>query len=115
MCNHIYPHFHTKFYSFQCGFWKGFNVHPYLLVIVKKWIKTLEEGGEIEAVLTGLCNGFDCIEHNWLITKFNAYGLAKQSISSVFSYLTKRKQRKKVDSAVSSRENLFPVVSQGSV
>ena len=54
------------------------------------------------AVLTDLSKAFDCIDHNLLIAKLNAYGFEKQSINFIYSYLTKRKQRTKVDSAVSS-------------
>ena len=54
------------------------------------------------AVLTDLSKAFDCIDQNLLIAKLNAYGFEKQSINFIYSYLTKRKQRTKVDSAVSS-------------
>ena len=43
------------------------------------------------------------------------YGFEKQSINFIYSYLTKRKQKTKVDSAVSSWEMLFSGVPQGSV
>ena len=56
----------------------------------------------MRAVLTCLSKAFDCIDHNLLIAKLNAYGFEKQSINFIYSYLTKRKQRTKVDSAVSS-------------
>ena len=68
--------------------------------MVEKWRKTLDEDGETGAVLTNLSlsKGFDCINHNLLIAKLNAYGFEKQSINFVYSYLTKSKQRTKVDS-----------------
>ena len=50
---------------------------------------------------------FDCIDHNLLIAKLNTYGFEKQSTSFIYSYLTKRKLRTKVDSVVSSWEMLF--------
>ena len=58
---------------------------------------------------------FDCIDHNLLIAKVNAYGSGKQSINFVYSQLTKLKQRTKVDSAVSSWGMLFSSVPEGSV
>ena len=90
---------------------KGFN----LLAMVEKWRKTLDEGGETRAVLTEISKAFDCNDHNLLIAKLNAYRFEKQSINLIFSCLTKRKQRTKVDSAVSSWEMLFSGVSQRSV
>ena len=47
--------------------------------------------------------------------KLEANGFEKQSIDFIYSYLTKRKQRTKVDSVVSSRKTLFRGVPQGSV
>ena len=71
--------------------------------------KTLDKGGEIGPVLTDLPKAFDCIDHNLLIAKLDAYGFDRQSIDFVHSYLTKRKQRTKVDSAYSSWEMYFQV------
>ena len=75
--------------------------------MVGKWCKTLDEDGETGAVLIDLSKVFDCIDHNLLITKLNAYGFEKQSINFIYSCLTKRTQRMKVDSAVGLWEMLF--------
>ena len=92
MYNQIYTHFHTIFSRCQCGFWEVLGV-----------------------VLSDHSETFDCIDHNLLIAKFNAYGFKKQLINFIYSYLTKRKQRMKVNSAVSSWEMLFSGVPQSSV
>ena len=65
--------------------------------------------------MTDLSKTSDCIDHNLLIAKFNAYGFEKQSVDFIYSYLAKGKQRMKVDSAISSWEMLFSGVPQGSV
>ena len=109
MHNQIYPYFQTIFSKFQCGFRKGFNAEHCLLAMVEIWHKTLDGGGETGAVLTDLSKAFDCIDHNLLIAKLNAYGFEKQSINLIYSYLTKRKQRAKVDSVVSLWEIFFQV------
>ena len=115
MYNQIYLCFQTIFSKFHCRFQKGFNAQHCLLAMVEKWCKTLDGSCETGAVLTDLSKAFDCIGHNLLLAKLNAYGFEKQSLNFIYSYLTKRKQRKKVDSAVSSREMLFSGVPQGSV
>ena len=78
--------------------------------MVKKWSKTLNEGGEIWNVWTDLTKAFDCIDHNLLIPKLGENGFEKQSIDS----FTKWKQRTKVesDSVVSSWEMLFSADSR---
>ena len=83
--------------------------------MIEKWRKTLDKGGQTGAVLTDLSKAFDCIDHNFLIAKLDAYGFEKQSIDFLHSYLTKRKQRAKVDSAYSSLETLLSGVPQGSL
>ena len=99
----------------QCGFRKGFNAQHCLLTMVEKLRKTLDEGGETGAVLTDLSKAFDCIDHNLLIAKLNAYRFEKRSLGFIHSYLTKCKQRTKVDSAFSSWEMLLSGVPQGSI
>ena len=101
MYNQIYPYFDTLFFEFQCDFRKGFNAQDCLLTMFEKWRKTLDKGVETGAVLTDLSKAFDSIDHNLLIAKLDAYGFEKQSTDFLHSYLTKRKQRTKVDSAYS--------------
>ena len=115
MYNQIDPYFDTLFSKFQYGFRKGFNAQHCLLGMIEKWPKTLDKGGETGAVLAGLSKTFDCIDHNLLIAKLDAYGFEKQSIDFLHSYLTKRKQRTKVDSAYSSWEMLLSGIPQGSI
>ena len=104
MYDQICPYFQTIFSKFQCGFRKDFNAQHCLLAMVEKWRKTVDRSTETGPVLTDLSKAFDCINHNLLIAKHNAYGFEKQSINFIYSYLTKYKQRTKVDSAVSSWE-----------
>ena len=115
MCNQISPYFDSVFSKFQCGFRKGFNAQHCLLTMVEKWRKTLDEGSETEAVLTDLSKAFDCIDHNFLIAKLYAYRSEKRSLEFIHSYLTKRKQRTKVDSAFSSWEMLLSDAPQRSI
>ena len=112
MYNQIYPYFQTTFSKFQCGFRKGFNAQHCLLAMVEKWRKTLDEGGETSAVLTGFSKAFDCTDHNLLIPKLNAYGFEQQPINFIYSCPTKRKKRTKVDPAVSLWEMFFSGVSR---
>ena len=100
MYNQIYPYFNTIFSKFHCGFSKSFNV---------------QKGGETGDVLTDLFKAFDFTDHHLLIAELNAYRFEKQTIDFIYSYLTERKQRAKVDSIYSSWEILFSCVPQGSV
>ena len=73
MYNQIYSYFDTLFSKFHCGFRKGFNAKRCLLAMIEKWRETLDKGGETGVVLTDLSKAFDCIDHNLLIAKLDAY------------------------------------------
>ena len=75
--------------------------------MIEKWLKTLDKDGETGAVLTDLSKAFDYIHHNLWIAKLDAYGVERQSIDFLHSYLTKRKQRTQVDSAYNSWKMLL--------
>ena len=115
MYNQISPYFDSVFSKFQCGFQKGFNAQHCLLTMVEKWRKTLDEGGKTGAVLTDLSKAFDCIDHNLLIAKLNAYRFEKRLLEFIHSYLTKCKQRTKGGSAFSFWVMLLSGVPQGSI
>ena len=45
--------------------------------MTEKWRQVLDNGWETGAVLTDLSKIFDCINHNLLLVKINAYDLKK--------------------------------------
>ena len=44
-----------------------------------------------------LSKALDCIEHELLIAKLSAYGFCKNALLMIYSYMTGRKQRVKVN------------------
>ena len=64
--------------------------------------KALDNKLCVGAVLTDLSKAFDCINHELLIAKLEAYGFLKSSLNFVYNYLSKRYQRTKVNGAYSS-------------
>ena len=82
---------------------------------INSFVSSDTEHDNNNSVLTDLSKAFDCIDHNLLIAKLNAYGFEKRSLEFIHSYLTKRKQRTKVDSAFSSWEMILSGVPQGSI
>jgi len=109
------PFFNTMFSSSQCGFRKGFNAEQCLIHMVEKWRKHLDTGGHGVALLTDLSKAFDCIDHQLLIAKLNAYGVDKKSLNFLTSYLNKRKQRTKINGSYSSYHEILSGVPQGSI
>ena len=103
-------YFEDLFSKYQCGFRKGFSAANCLLPMIEKWRESLDQGGAYGALLTDLSKAFDCLSHDLLIAKLHAYGLDIKSLRLMYSYLTNRKQRVKINDTYSSwSEILFGV------
>ena len=50
-------------------------------------------------LLTDLSKAFDCLVHDLLIAKLNAYGFDYDALSLINNYLSDRKQRSKIGEA----------------
>ena len=62
-----------------------------------------------------LSKAFDCISHNLLIAKLNAYGFDRKSLVFFYSYLKRRKQCVNVNNMQSTFQTLLSGVPQGSI
>ena len=70
--------------------------------MIKKWRKYLDNGGHVGVPLTDLSKAFDCVNHQLLIAKVNAYGVDTNSLYFLASYLEERKQKTKVGGSCSN-------------
>ena len=70
------------------------------------WRQALDEHKVAGAVLTDLSKAFDCLSHDLLIAKLDAYGFGKSALKFIYSYLTDRTQRVKVDGEYSGKRTL---------
>ena len=73
-----------------------------LLYVVENWQESLDEVGYYGALLTYLSKVFDCIMHDLLIAKLQAYGFHHNSLSFISNYLLDCKQIIKVNSFFST-------------
>ena len=83
--------------------------------MLEKWKHAVDNKKDFGALLTDLSKAFDCICHDLLIAKLNAYGLSFPALKLVHNYLRNRKQRTKNGTAYSLWETFFPGVPQGSI
>ena len=97
MQNQIYPYLNKIFSKYQCSFWKRFSAQHCLTAMIKKWRQSLDSGGQAAAVLTDLSKAFDCIDHELLVVELNTYGFDNSSLTFIYSYLSGRKQRTKIN------------------
>ena len=96
------------------GYRKNHSTEQCLRVMIEVWKKALDYKSA-GAVLTDLSKAFDCLNHDLLIAKLNAYGFEKNAINFIYDYLKERKQRTKVNSSCSSWENIQYGIPQGSI
>ena len=62
-----------------------------------------------------LSKAYDCNPHDLLIAKLNAYGIDSVELLLISDYLSRRKQKTKIDSSYSSWHDIITVVPQGSL
>ena len=110
-----YKCFDQIFSKFQCGFRKGFSTQNCLLYMIENWKESLDQGGHYGALLTDLSKAFDCIMHDLLIAKLQAYGFDNDSLNFICNYLVDREQRVKINSSFSTWSKIEYGVPQGSI
>ena len=69
--------------------------------MIEKIKQARDNNNVFAAVLTDLSKAFDCINHELLIAKLNAYGFDSPSLKFISAYLNFRKQKTKVGSTFS--------------
>ena len=94
---------------------KGFNTQYALLSLIEKLKKELDNKGYAGAMLMDLSKAFNAINHELLITKLYAYGISKDALKLINSYMSDRRQRTKIDKSFSSCSALLKGVPLGSV
>ena len=83
--------------------------------MIEKWKKSVDNGGSFGALMTDLSKAFDCLSHELLIAKLDAYGFDNKSLKFIHNYLSNCKQRVKINQSFSSWEEILYGVPQGSI
>ena len=105
-----------KFLSpYLFGFRKGHSTEQCFNVMLERWKMALDHKKCVGAVLTDLSKAFDCLNHQLLIAKLEAYGFDKISLNFIYNYLSNRLQRTKIKSSYSLWRKVKYGVPQGSI
>ena len=83
--------------------------------MLEKWKSAVDIKRTFGALLTDLSKALDCLSHDLLLAKLNAYGFSLPAVRLVQSYLSNRKQRTKISSELSSWEEILFGVPQGTI
>ena len=100
---------------YLCGYHKGFNAQYALIAMIENWKKSVDKGGHAGGILMDLSKAFDTINHKLLIAKLHAYGFSRGALEIIYSYLTDRWQRTKINTSFSTWSEILCGVPQGSV
>ena len=103
----ISEYFEPILSKFQCGFRKGYSAQHCLLAMLEKWKSAVDNKRNFGALLTDLSKAFDCLPHDLLLAKLNAYRFSLPALRLVESYLSNRIQRAKINSEFSSWEEIL--------
>ena len=91
--------------KYQCGFRRGYNAQQFLVSLIKRWNKSVDNGGAFGALLTDLSKAFDCLPHELLIARLDAYGFDKSSLKLITSQIEKK--RVKINDRYSSESEIL--------
>ena len=108
-------YFDEIFSKYQYGFRKGYSSQQCLLALLEKWKAAVDKGKVFGALLTDLSKAFDCLNHELLVAKLNAYGFTLPALKLVHDYLSDRKQRTRVNNSYSTWFEILFGVLQGSI
>ncbi|KAK3099036.1 hypothetical protein FSP39_025464 [Pinctada imbricata] len=73
--------FEPIFNKFLCAFRKGYGCQTTLLRLIEDWKMALDQNMYVAAILMDLLKAFDCLPHNVLLRKLEAYGLSGDSLN----------------------------------
>ena len=102
MYDQLYEYAETFLNNLLCGFRKAHSTQHALLRLLQKWQKELDSSGIVGTILMDLFKAYDCLLHDLMRAKLEAYGLDTNSLRIIFDYMGSRKQRTKMGSAYSN-------------
>ena len=97
------------------GFRKAHSTQHALYKLFQAGQKELDQCEFVGTILMDLSKEYDCLAHDLLIAKLEAYGLDVVSLSLLKNYLANRKQRTKVGSTYNHWFEFIHGISQGSI
>ena len=83
--------------------------------MLETWKRSVDKGKVFGALLTDLSKAFDCLNHELLTAKLNAYGFSLPALRLINDYLSNRKQRTKIENTYSTWLDIIFGVPQGSI
>ena len=110
---------HLDYFSiltdYQHGFRKQRSCESQLLIAINEIAQTLDQGGQVDAVLLDFSKAFDKVSHSKLLQKLEHYGIRGSTQAWIRDFLRDRSQRVLVHGQSSASSAVTSGVPQGTV
>ena len=107
MNNQLSKYFEKTISDFQCGFWKGFSTQHSLLLMIEKWKHAVDNSKVFGALLTDLSKAFECVWHDLLTEKLNAYDFLPSDLKLVHNYFNNANREQRMVSPIAYGKKLY--------
>ena len=111
----LYEYLENFLSELLCGFRKAHSTQHALFRLIQKWQAERDSGSYVGTILMDLSKAYDCLLHDLLIAKLEAYGLDVGSLNFLLDYLSLRKHRNKVGSSYRKWSEICRGIPQGSI
>ena len=101
--------------DFLSAYRRNYSCQHVLLRMTEAWRKCLDDNKVVGAILMDLSKAFDCLPHDLLLAKLEAYGLESNALKLIMPYLSGRKQCVKNGGYLSQLKLILSGVPQGSI
>ena len=108
--NMLVEKMNDHFSPFVAAYRENYNTQHVLIRLLEELRLYLDNNYFVGAVMTDLSKAFDCIPHDLLIAKLEAYGFDNYTIRYVYSYLKNRKQCVKINNTYSDLLDIISVI-----
>ena len=83
--------------EYMATYRENYSTNHVLIRLIENWKKTLNEKFLVVTVLMDFSKAFDCIPHDLPIAKLHAYSFSQKTVTFIYSYLKRRKQKVKIN------------------
>ena len=99
----------------QHGFRDGRSCTTQLLTVVENWTQSLDNHMPVDCIYLDYRKAFDSVPHRRLLKKLSTFGIQGNTLKWLESFLVGRRQRVRVNSALSDWTEVRSGIPQGSV
>ena len=98
---------------FILAYREGYSTQHVFVRLIEERRKNVDDDYIVGGVFMDLSRAFDCIPHDLLIVELDSYGLDRNLLKYINSYLDNRKQCVRINNINSSFNDIISGVPQG--